>query len=375
MSPKRIMLVIHSLLGGGAERVTVSLANAWSARGDSVDIVTFGTEETSYPVSPAVRLTGLCTAARSEGFVSGLLGNFRRLLALRREIRLKRPDIVIGMMSATSVLVALAGMGLPARTIGAERIYPPLLPLGRIWTGLRRFLYRYLDAVTAQTDVAARWLQQHTSARNIHVVPNPIIFPLPNSLPHIPPETCVRPDRRVLLAMGRLVPQKGFSDLITVFGELAPRYPDWNLVILGEGPARQALEERIAAYGLTGRAILPGHAGNVAEWLGRAQLFVMTSRFEGFPNALMEAMAAGVPAISYDCLAGPAVIIRHGIDGFLVPVNDMDRLAWHLRLVMDDVPLRDAMAAAALQVRERFSLASALALWDQIFATDSKKQP
>jgi glycosyltransferase involved in cell wall biosynthesis len=142
---------------------------------------------------------------------------------------------------------------------------------------------------------------------------------------------------------------------------------DWGLVILGEGPERAALESCVRALGLERRVLLPGQAGNMHDWYKRASLFVLSSLFEGFPVVLLEAMAAGVPVVSFDCAAGPREIIRHGVDGVLVPVGDETALAKSMRALMNDARLRAEMAGHAIAVRERFSEERVLALWDEAF--------
>lgn len=127
----------------------------------------------------------------------------------------------------------------------------------------------------------------------------------------------------MLLAVGRLVEGKGFGPLIETFSRLAQDFPDWMLVILGEGPDREALEHQVQSVGLVGRIRLPGQAGNASRWYKAADLYVMSSRSEGFPNTLIEAMTHGLPTASFDCDTGPRNIIHHGMDGLLVPACDM----------------------------------------------------
>jgi glycosyltransferase involved in cell wall biosynthesis len=195
---------------------------------------------------------------------------------------------------------------------------------------------------------------------------------LPIGEPALSPVRLVAPERKLLMAVGRLDVQKGFDVLLKTFVALAPRYPSWDLVILGEGPERAGLEQQVAAAGLQRRVWLPGRAGNVGDWYSRADLYVMSSRFEGFPNTLAEAMAHGCAAVSYDCDTGPREIIRHEYDGLLVtPVGDVPALSLALdRLMRDDVE-RERMAARAIEVRERFSMERILAKWDELFVANS----
>ncbi|CPN87049.1 glycosyltransferase [Bordetella pertussis] len=156
--------------------------------------------------------------------------------------------------------------------------------------------------------------------------------------------------------------------LIDAYARIAPRYPDWDLVILGEGEECAALQRRVDEAGLAQRVALPGRAGNVGDWYACAALYVLTSRFEGLSNTLLESMASGLMPVSFDCDTGPREIVRPGVDGVLVrPAGDAGAMAQALAAAIDDEPGRRAMAARAIDVRERFSARHVLDLWQQLF--------
>jgi glycosyltransferase involved in cell wall biosynthesis len=362
-----ILIVIYSLGLGGAERATAHLSRLWIAAGHRVTIATVSAGGAFYGVDPSVRVVALSLAQESRGIVDAVLGNLRRLRAIRAVIRDLKPDVTIGMMTSASVLVACAGLGLPTRTLGAERIYPPCLSLGRPWSLARKYAYGFLNVVTAQTEMASAWLRTHTYARRFVTIPNAVEWPLSDNEPAISPAAILAPSLKLILAAGRLDPQKGFIHLIRAFDRLRGMDEDWVLVILGEGPERVALESRVRALGLERRVFLPGLAGNMMDWYKRASLFVLSSLYEGFPVAVLEAMAAGVPVVSFDCDAGPREMIRHGVDGVLVPVGDETALAKSMGALMNDERLRVEMAGHAIAVRERFSKERVLALWEEAF--------
>ena len=363
----RLAIFINSLHAGGAERVTANLANAWAARGWEIVLVTLASQALdSYALHPGVKRVALDLASKSNNFAQALWGNFRRIRALRKVLRELRPDFVVGMMIG-GILAILASRGLRCRVIVSEQIHPPMLPVGRIWDLLRRITYPWAFRVTMCTTEGLQWLQTNVPSAKGVVIPNPVTFPLPSGEPMLQPERVVPPGQQLLLAVGRLDRQKGFSILLDSFATLAPQYPSWHLVILGEGPDRAGLERQVATLGLRGRVTLPGRVGNVGDWYQRADLYVMSSRFEGFPNTLGEAMAYGCAAISYDCDTGPQDIIRPGVDGLLVtPVGDVGGLA------RDELE-RKRMAARAIEVRGRYSLAQILNMWDELFSHGAVK--
>ena len=271
-------------------------------------------------------------------------------------------------MSTANVLLPLASIGLPSiKVIASERIYPPALQLGVFWEQLRSWTYPWVDRVIFQTSKGLTWIRQEIPRAHGLVIPNPILYPLPISKPRVPPEKWVAPNRKLLLAAGRLSDQKGFDLLLLAFAELVSSHPEWDLVILSEGSRRFELEQQAQALGLNAHLHLPGRVGNVGDWYIRADIFVMSSRFEGFPNTLGEAMAHGCATVSFDCDTGPRDLIRHGVDGLLVPVGDVAALAVALHRLMTDDALREQYAKRSIEVRERFSFKRITEMWEQLF--------
>ena len=167
--------------------------------------------------------------------------------------------------------------------------------------------------------------------------------------------------------MGRLHQDKGFDLLIQAFKQLASAHPDWDLVILGEGGERAALEAQLRQSGMQDRVWMPGRVGNVGDWYASADLYVLTSRFEGLSNTLLESMASGLAAVCFDCDTGPREVVRDGVDGVLVrPNGDVPALCAALDAVMGDDAMRARMAAAATDVRDRFSANRVLARWEEL---------
>ncbi|SAI69777.1 glycosyltransferase [Bordetella ansorpii] len=360
--PLRVLVFIHSLQGGGAERVAADLSAGWAQAGHDVMVVTqTDSKGDVYPLDPRVRRRSLGTAG-----LRGLWANVRRVRALRAVLREFSPDVVLGMMTTASVLAVLAARGLPCRVIATEHAHPPSQAMSGLWQRLRRFTYPRAARVVALTDGTARWIERHVPGSRLAVIPNAVRWPLPQGEPRL---DATRPGgRRRLLAVGRLHADKGFDLLLRAYAQVAPRHPSWDLVMLGEGEQRQALQQQIDAAGLGGRVALPGRAGNVGDWYAQSDLYVLSSRFEGLSNTLIEALASGLAAVSFDCDTGPREIVREGVDGVLVrPNGDPAALAGALDAVMGDDARRQAMAAQATDARERFSAERILAMWKQVF--------
>ncbi|WP_027799337.1 glycosyltransferase family 4 protein [Paraburkholderia dilworthii] len=366
----KILLFIHSLHYGGAERVAMNLSSEWVAQGQDVCVVTLSsTASDFYSLHHSVERIALDLAGATSGLLDAVSANMRRMLALRRVLKRVRPDVVIGIETRPSILAILAGRGLPCAVIATEHIHPPMLFEGKLWECLRRWTYRFADKVVALTEKSRVWLQEQCNCKAVAVIPNSISLPIPVVEPVLSPQDVVSAERRVLLAAGRLAEQKGFDILIDSFGRIASDFPAWDLVILGDGDDRRPLEEQVKAAGLNDRVLLPGQVGNMPDWYERADLYVLSSRFEGFSMTIVEAMASGCAVVSFDCDAGPGDIITHGHDGLLVqPVGDPQELANALSTLMRDDETRSLMALRARAVVDRFSVARVFSMWRDLFA-------
>ncbi|MFA5489794.1 MAG: glycosyltransferase family 4 protein [Candidimonas sp.] len=361
------MIVIHSLRGGGAERVAADISAYWIQRGYMVTVVTqMSADSDRYPLQEGVTRYVLGTAGDSRGLASGIAANLRRVWRLRRLIKRERPTIVLGMMTTSSVLALTAAQGLSCRVIASEHTHPPSQSLSPMWQRWRRWAYPKAKAVVALTGGTAQWLEENVPGSRVAVIPNSVAWPLRDTDPVVaPPE---KRGRKRLLAVGRLHPVKGFDTLIRAFSMLAWHYDDWDLIMLGEGEERDTLQRQIDDAGMQARISLPGRVGNMADWYRSSDLYVLSSVTEGLSNTLLESMACGLPVVAFDCDTGPREIVRAGIDGVLVrPVRDAEALAAHLSDMMAHPEKRQAYGRRAIDVRDRFSTTRVMALWGQLF--------
>ncbi len=357
-----ITFVISGLSGGGAERVCSNLANRFSADGHRCHVVTLAAAEShDYPLDGEVTRTALGLRAASSSIGQSLLALARRVNALRRALKDADSDTVVSFMDRTNVLVLLATAGLSCRVVVSERNYPPALPPGRFWGALRYVLYRFADTVVVQTRQGADWIKTHTLARKVASIPNWVDWPIANRQPVVPiPDALTA--KTVLLAVGRDAPQKGFERLLRSFARIASSCPQSHLVIIG--PAESSdLIPLCQQLGVEQRVLFPGTVGNMSDWYSRADIFVLSSRFEGFPNVLLEAMAAGCACISFDINTGPREIIADSVDGLLIPENDESLFERQLAALINDESLRLSLSSAAPTAALRYSSDDIYALW------------
>lgn len=365
---KCITIVINSLGGGGAERCCATLANYWSDKGNKVTIITVRSKNRDvYSLRPGVNRIALDVNGSSDNKITGIVRNIKILVRLAKLMQRLRPNVLIGIMSTASIFVGLMPVSKRCLKVGYEQIHPPSAPLRRPWNVARKWCYGHLDVVVTLTETTADWIAKNTRAKRTSVIANPVCFPLESGKPEKSIQKLVNNDDRIVVAAGRLERQKGFDLLIQAFASLASQHTKWKLIIVGEGTQRSSLEEQIGHLGLSTRIFLPGWVGNIGEWFQASDIYVMSSRFEGFGNTLAEAMSYGLPAVSFDCEAGPRQIIRHMRDGLLVPPEDCVKLGVALATLMNDESIRVKMSEAAKETRKRFGIKEIGKQWTILF--------
>jgi glycosyltransferase involved in cell wall biosynthesis len=362
---KKILLLTSSMESGGAERVAASLANAWTMRGEEVTLMaTFsGRGSSAYKLHDSVNLVYL--ADMVSGRRKSLLNQIGRLSALRRFISAAGPDVIVSFLSNVNVAGVLASALLGTPIVVCERVDPFAMPAAALLRLARRCTYPFADAVMVQTQsVASKLVASGWVLRHLAIIPNPI----PTQVCEVQ-RTLSADGSRCLLGVGRLEEQKQFSLLIRVFASLHHRYPNWKLRIVGEGRLRTDLEAQIAQLGLRERVSLPGRTAAIERELAVADAFVLTSKYEGFPNSLLEAMAAGLPCVAFDCPSGPREISMNGEVAILVPQDDELALADELQRLLSNPYLRNELGdRARASVLGRFAIEIVLAQWDRLFA-------
>lgn len=360
----KIALLIYSLSTGGAERNAVQMAGYWLAQGHDVSIITLAGEDTptAYDIPRGVKLIRLGVTGISSSTGGAIMDNVRRIRSIRRAMKKLRPDTLVSFMEPTNVLSIFAAVGGRARVIIADRNDPVREYYGRSWRILRNATYPLAHKFVVQTGAVLKRYPRYLAAK-ASVIPNPLIL----KTSHFP-ATAGQAQKHVICAMGRLVRQKGFDILIEAFAPLAAQFPEWSVAIWGEGPERAALEDQYRCLGLSGRVSLMGQTSAPEQAFAQADIFALPSRWEGFPNVLLEAMAAGLPVVAADCPMGPGEIIRNGTDGLTVTPDNPEALRNALMKLMNDPALRANMGKTARHVTESYSVPRIMRQWDELIA-------
>lgn len=361
----RVSIVIHALNGGGSERKTAVLASQLATASRQVTLITLDSAATdAYPIDRAVRRIALDLMRESHNLLQAAWNTWQRVRYLRRAIRESQPDCVISVTEKMNILTLLACYWPAVDVVIHETTNIRRHRIGRIWSWLRRRLYPGCAALVVQTERARVHARLLVADRPVYVIANPVETPDRAFIKDFSKET----DNPCIVGMGRLVPEKGFDVLIRAFAQVHAKHPQWKLRILGEGPEQTALEDLSRVLDLEQWTEFVGWVDRPAADLGKADLFVLSSRYEGMPLALLEAMACGLPVISCDCETGPAEIIRDGVDGRLVAPEDVIGLAEAMDDLMQNADARECLGAAARQAMKRFRVGRFLRQWEAVLA-------
>ena len=338
----RIVFVIPTIGGGGAERVACLLCADWVTQGHSVGMFTFEAPNAprTYALDDRVMYRAIDARNSDRGLLTRIATNFRRVYRLRLAIKNFAPDIIVAFTTEANVVALWATRGLRIPVIISERNQPDRPGLGIVSRLARRLTYPTAASIVVQTEQIRLWARRHFSVP-IHVIPNPVGVARQN-------RSCASAaSRKRLVAAGRLVRQKGFDLLIDSFSQIARRHPDWTLYIYGEGPDRPALQRQISVLGLNGQVILPGFEFDFHRVLAEADIFVLSSRYEGYPNVLIEALAAGCAVVATNCPGATGEILRDGHYGLIVANESVGDLAAGLNRMLSDETLRGSYARRA----------------------------
>lgn len=350
----KITFFIGSLYGGGAERVTCNLASYLVQHGHQVEILTMSETEKAYELDKRVSVRILLSLKERKNTVWNTL---IRMPKFWRYLKASDTDEYIVMLPKTTIMLLMFRWLTKAKVIAAERVDPASYS-NCIAKMLRCFAKR-ADGWVFQTEDAQKWYGDAIQNCKSIVIPNAInpVFVRPQYMGE---------KRKVIAGAGRLNDQKNFGLLIRAFAKIATEFPEYNLVIYGKGDKEQELKSLVDSLGLRKRVKFPGNIQNIADEMEKNTMFVLSSDFEGMPNALMEAMALGLPCVSTDCpCGGPRYLIRDGVNGFLVPIGDVDEMAKATRRILSDSNTAENMGKEAMKIAKELAPDKIYGLWEK----------
>lgn len=338
----RYLFVAPGMRFGGAERVMSILANEWYSRGEKVRFFLTGTPaESNYPLRDGIKIVSSFEAAQKARFEQIV-----HIREIRKECLNWKPDVIISFYNDICALTAIAIRGLNIPLIYSERNDPNKVNQRAVDKFYRKIVEHKADKFVFQTEGAKKCYPDKVQRKSC-VILNPMntsAFPTHD----------FTNEEKTIVSVGRLEAQKNQMLLIDAFSIIIKQIPDFRLVIYGEGKLRETLEDCIKQKGLQGRVFLPGAKNGIQDYIKNSALFVLSSDYEGIPNALIEAMAIGLPCVSTDCSPGGArELIVDEKNGLLVPCNDAEKLASAMIKMIQDRELAKRCGENAHEIRGR----------------------
>lgn len=349
----KIVFTIDHMTIGGAQRVTYNLIK-WLQSNTDADV--------SLLIYRSLVIGNIkydLSGIKHEYVGNGTVNKIRRI---REFLKKRRPDVLVSMGTANAIFDVPANIGLGVKHIISERNDPAHFAGSKLTKVLSRLFMRRADGYVLQTKDAQAYFGGEIAKRSV-VIPNPLFIE-----GDYPTEQYTGEREKIIVTTGRLNKQKNHLLLIRAFKRIADEFPDYKLIIYGEGPERQNDEILISELGLQGRVLLPGTIDNVPKKIYKSSLYVLSSDFEGMPNALMEAMALGLPCISTDCpCGGPRELTTDEKDCMLIPVGDEISLASAMKRVLNDSGFAMELGKNAMEIRERLSSDKVCKRWYDFF--------
>lgn len=344
---KRFVFFDATLLQGGAERVISLLSREMAKKDLSVKILVYKDIEPFYTIDPRVELVYVCRETGRENLL-------KNLLWMRKFYR-EHADVIISFLAPYNILTLIATLGGKQTVIVADRNDPRHVPGKLPVRKLRDFLYRFADGVIVQTKHNQAYFSKAIQ-RKSRVIYNPVDMQEKAGM-------ALRTTReKTIVTVGRLLPQKNQEMLLDAFAAIADAFPEYKLVIYGDGAHRENLEEKVSQLKLENRVSMPGSFKDIHQRIASAELFVMSSNYEGMPNALIEAMCLGLPVISTK-VSGATDLIRHGENGLLVDVGDTAGLAQAMQILLSDENMRESFGREATRLNETLKIEDITRQW------------
>jgi GalNAc-alpha-(1->4)-GalNAc-alpha-(1->3)-diNAcBac-PP-undecaprenol alpha-1,4-N-acetyl-D-galactosaminyltransferase len=357
----RLAFIINDLSGGGAEKALTLLSGYLVDEGVEVRVITMQSGNDGYALAPGVERVTLQSGRLGHG-VGKVLGLPVQASELARVIRDWQPDVCVSFLPRSNVAHVMTrwfGNRRPillTEQISSRDNYPGSGVADRVMRALIGRFYPRADGVFPSSDgVKTGLVGFGVPPEKMHVVYNAISLPEIEASTRQPVDGIDFGDRPTIITVGRHAEQKDHETLLRAFAVVRQRL-DARLVLLGQGPLRGDLEALARTLGVSDSVVFAGWQANPFAWLARADLFVLSSRFEGFGNVIVEAMACGLPVVSTDCPSGPREILLDGDAGLLVPVGDVAALADAMHSVLADRAVRDQLARKSQQRAPEFDI-------------------
>lgn len=349
----KILITNATLLHGGAERVISILANDFVTKGHEVELLLYYDKPLWYSLDNRIKVT-------IDEKAIGKCGKIKHILWRRKYIKSSNADIVVSFLATFNMLNIVSLIGTKKKLIVADRNDPSRIPKNKVLRTLRNLLYRFADGVVLQSENNKNYFSKAIQKKSA-IIYNPTITSDYKS-------SYIRntPHKNEIVSVGRVIEQKNPRMLLDAFAKISNEFPEYNLKVLGEGDLRNEMREKAKKLGLEDKVSYIGAVSDVFENIQNSALYIMTSNYEGMPNALLEAMCIGLPVISTK-VSGATDVIENGKNGVLIDCNDIDALADNIKELLSNSDLRTKYAKNAILLSQKLDVNSISDLWINFF--------
>ena len=345
-----IVFVLASLGSGGAERVVSLLVNKMVELGHQVEIICLKFNDVYYQTDSRVKVTLAMQETKNR---------LTELFWLRKYLKKHNPDVVIPFTEGVYcfTILSLLGTGIPV--IASERLDPAVMsPTRKL---LKRLLLPYADWLVVQTQSIKEYFPKSVQKKT-SIIYNPVVTEVFREIDN--GQLAIENEGKLnrIISVGRLYPQKNQEMMIRAFAKIVDEFPDWQLVIYGEGPLRAELEFLVSSFKLEGRVLLPGRTEHVIEELRKSKIFCMSSDYEGMSNSMIEAICVGLPIVTTN-VSGVHELVEDDVNGFVVPCGDVFAMGAAFSKLLMDESLRQAFSANSSCKKELFNIETVVEQW------------
>lgn len=358
---KKVVIATATLGGGGAERAFINIANKLSEMGVEVKIMASGSRPVkAYKINKSIKIDKIASSKNNK-----IIKIIDKLHQFRKYFKQHRDYTFISFFPDVSAYCVLASWGLGVRNVVSERNDPNTIPRKRYMKLIRNWAFRHASHCVFQTEEAKKYFGKPVQKKST-IIPNPINvaeLPVPNSIEN---------RKNIIIAVGRIVPQKNFSLLIRSWAKIAKDFPDWQVHIYGDttyhdGIFTKGLAEEICKLKVENNIMFKGFSGDIYSKMNEASIYISTSDFEGMSNTMLEAMTIGTPTIATDCpIGGARTIIKNGTNGILVKVGDEEEIAQSLKALILDANKRRQLSNGGIKLRNTLDTSIVCKYWLEI---------
>ncbi len=357
LKKSKIAFLIPSLEAGGAERVVATLANSLVITYD-VTIIVLYKSPIFFKLNPDINIIYCGDEYQAVySLKHSITSHLKFIRTIIKIIKSNNIRLLIGFMTTPNIYAVIAAKYSGIRSIISERVHPKYTEASKVWFSVRRHLYPFADKLVIQTQDIADYFSRFIKEKNMQIILNPLN-------PELISKRDITNKENIILNVGRLNYQKNQDMLIRAFSNINPI--DWKLIIVGDGKELANYKRLINELETADKVILTGNVEDVSDYYNKSKIFAFTSRYEGFPNALTEAMYFGLASIATDCPSGPSDLITNEENGFLIPSENQKALEDKLRLLMSNSPIREKMGKAAMNDTDKFKIENISLQWEQL---------